>query len=218
MENNIRFVLGAAIAGIFLGVAGLVFGIVSKNKADELRREFSQVQELVEKIQQVEESSSGISASASRLSRDLDSLRKGTQDALDKVSAELTRFRTDLNSTVVAARGLEEKISDIERVRTPPPPVEIAAAPEPAPADRTEALLTQSSSSRPSESSGNARDTRESAGSAGGAGEETYTIKPGDTFTRIAASQNISVAALIDANPDVDERRLQIGQKLRLPR
>jgi LysM repeat protein len=203
MENNIRFVLGAAMVGIFLGVAGLIFGIVSKNKADELRREFAQVQELVEKIQRVEESSSGITASATRLNREVESLRQGTQAALDKVSAELTRFRQDLNSNIVAARSLEEKLGDIERVRV------VAAPPPPAPAPAATAQPT----AIPAASPAPAGVVMASLG-----GEETfYTIRTGDTFSRIAANHNVSLSALMQANPEVDERRLQVGQKVRIP-
>ncbi|SHI12864.1 LysM peptidoglycan-binding domain-containing protein [Sporanaerobacter acetigenes] len=44
-----------------------------------------------------------------------------------------------------------------------------------------------------------------------------YTIRPGDTFYRIALQYNISVDALIRANPGVDPNRLQIGQVICIP-
>jgi LysM repeat protein len=39
----------------------------------------------------------------------------------------------------------------------------------------------------------------------------------GDTFARIAAKIGLSVQAILDANPDVDPRRLRIGQKIDIP-
>jgi len=44
-----------------------------------------------------------------------------------------------------------------------------------------------------------------------------YVVKSGDTFTSIARDNGTSVKAIQEANPTVDPRRLQIGQKLVLP-
>ncbi|MGI6527321.1 MAG: LysM peptidoglycan-binding domain-containing protein [Caldicoprobacterales bacterium] len=49
-------------------------------------------------------------------------------------------------------------------------------------------------------------------------GSSEYTIRAGDTFFRIAARFNISVQALLDANPGVDPDMLQIGQVICVPR
>jgi LysM repeat protein len=193
MDSNLRLVMGAAVVGIFLGVAGLVFGIVSKNKADELRNDFSQVQFLVEKIQQVEESSTGISASATRIRRELDGLREGTQGALDQVSTELTRLRRDLNDSIALARGLEEKLVDLRR---PPAPAPVAV-----PASPPEAVAEN--------------------GAVAGAGStpagEVHVIRAGDTLTAVASRHGISLARLMEVNPDINPNRLQIGQEIRLP-
>jgi LysM repeat protein len=45
-----------------------------------------------------------------------------------------------------------------------------------------------------------------------------YTIQSGDTFSRIAARFNIKLEDLERVNPGVDSRRLQIGQKIQLPK
>ncbi len=47
--------------------------------------------------------------------------------------------------------------------------------------------------------------------------KESYTVAPGDTLLAIALAYNISVEAITAANPQVDPRRLQIGQKLLIP-
>ena len=44
-----------------------------------------------------------------------------------------------------------------------------------------------------------------------------YTIRAGDTFFRIAQQYNITVDALMRANPGVDPNRLQIGQVICIP-
>lgn len=44
-----------------------------------------------------------------------------------------------------------------------------------------------------------------------------YTIKAGDTFYRLAQRYNLSVQNLIDANPNISPRNLQIGQRICIP-
>lgn len=45
-----------------------------------------------------------------------------------------------------------------------------------------------------------------------------YTIQAGDTFYRLARRYNISVDALIRANPNIDPDALLIGQNICIPR
>ncbi|MBK1857831.1 LysM peptidoglycan-binding domain-containing protein [Cerasicoccus arenae] len=51
----------------------------------------------------------------------------------------------------------------------------------------------------------------------GGASAATHTIRSGDTFTKLSEQYNVSVAAILAANPDVDPRRLPVGQKIKIP-
>jgi LysM repeat protein len=44
-----------------------------------------------------------------------------------------------------------------------------------------------------------------------------YTIAAGDTLAKVAKQQGVSLAALMEANAGVNPRRLQIGQKIKLP-
>jgi len=46
---------------------------------------------------------------------------------------------------------------------------------------------------------------------------QDYTVVKGDTFATIAKKNNVSSKAVQDANPGVDPKKLQIGQKLHLP-
>ncbi|MCW2984545.1 MAG: LysM peptidoglycan-binding protein [Conexibacter sp.] len=47
---------------------------------------------------------------------------------------------------------------------------------------------------------------------------KSYTVKAGDSLSTIASKENVDVAALQDANPNVDASALHPGQKLKLPR
>lgn len=51
---------------------------------------------------------------------------------------------------------------------------------------------------------------------AGGAAEG-YTIRAGDTLYAIARRNNLELAALMEANPGIRPRRLQIGQVIQMP-
>ena len=44
-----------------------------------------------------------------------------------------------------------------------------------------------------------------------------HTIRPGDTFGKLARQYGITVQAIFQANPKADPRKLQIGQRIRIP-
>ena len=48
------------------------------------------------------------------------------------------------------------------------------------------------------------------------AGKE-YTVAKGDAYYKIAKAHGVSVSALASANPNVDSRKLKVGQKLIIP-
>jgi LysM repeat protein len=66
----------------------------------------------------------------------------------------------------------------------------------------------------PAGGSGASATTDSTGTSAGGA---VYTIKSGDTLTRIAHMNGTTVKALEAANPGVDPNHIKVGQKLNIP-
>jgi LysM repeat protein len=46
---------------------------------------------------------------------------------------------------------------------------------------------------------------------------QVHKVRAGDSFSTIARAYDVSVNALIEANPGVNPRRLQLGQKVRIP-
>ncbi len=200
MGEGIKFAIGAAFFGIFLGIAGLVFGIVSKNRAEQIQKELSQVNELFGKIQRIEESSDGMSASAIRLARDLDALKEGTQDVLSRVNQEINRLRQDLNEGIGKVQGLEAKVREAAARPVAEP------SPEPVRSEPEERVSAEPVANEPAEDP--VADVSE---------ERIYLVQPNDTMTRIAARHGVSLDALREANPTVDPVRMQIGQRIRIP-
>jgi LysM repeat protein len=46
---------------------------------------------------------------------------------------------------------------------------------------------------------------------------QVHTVRSGDNFSTVARTYGVTVNALIDANPNLDPRRLQIGDQIRIP-
>ena len=44
-----------------------------------------------------------------------------------------------------------------------------------------------------------------------------YTVKSGDTLSKIAVNAGVPLKALLKANPDVDPLKLRVGQKILMP-
>ncbi|MGJ8652418.1 MAG: LysM peptidoglycan-binding domain-containing protein [Opitutaceae bacterium] len=59
--------------------------------------------------------------------------------------------------------------------------------------------------------------TSDTAVAASGSAASTYNIQSGDNFAKIANNKGISLQALLDANPGVNPRGLQIGQEINIP-
>ena len=53
---------------------------------------------------------------------------------------------------------------------------------------------------------------------AGLADVQTHRVRAGENFSVIARTYGVSLSGLIAANPDLDPRRLQVGQRLRIPK
>jgi LysM repeat protein len=54
--------------------------------------------------------------------------------------------------------------------------------------------------------------------SGGPVAEGVYEIKTGDTLEKIAKEHGSSIEAILEANPGIDARRLQIGQRIEIPK
>lgn len=223
MENDSKVAMGLAVAGICLGIGGLVFGFAARNQGEGFKSELAELQGLVDKIQRVEEDSNGLSANTTRLARDLETLRNTTQEALNRVSTELTNYRKDLNETIQTARKMGYQIEDIEETLATrpalPDPVSLSATETAPPIDtsETETAPPVIDRSDPEDESPNGSEPETTPDPDDADAILLYTVRAGDTFSSIASRHEISLDAILDANADIDPNRLQIGQEVQVP-
>lgn len=95
-----------------------------------------------------------------------------------------------------------------------------AAAPSADSAGRVQVATAEPGSDEEAEATGPSADAAAAAtpdSAARESGAETYTIQKGDTLDGIARRHGVALAALQEANPDVNPRRLMPGDRIRLP-
>lgn len=207
---------GSATLAIWLGAWGIVVSLVciyvaldarnvAKDSERRLQRNVELLQESREKIERLEASvRETLQLSEERLEKLAFEVRKNTTrigtntDQLASTRKVASELIDNLSNQKEALTELATRIPaipegvQIGRVRTEPPPTQPA---EPAP----EPDGPPPAESRPTPP------------------PDTYTVKSGDTLVDIARRKNLSVPALLDANPDIDPNLIRVGQKLNLP-
>jgi LysM repeat protein len=117
-----------------------------------------------------------------------------------KVASELIEGLTSQKDAITELATRIPAIPEDARIERIPEPT-----PTPSPTERTRSN-EQASSPEPTSQSGPAPQPR-----------VTYTVESGDTLVDIARRKNLSVPALLDANPEIDPNVIRVGQKLNLP-
>lgn len=184
-----------AILAIVLGGAGLYFGLTANQRLNPLA-----------------ESMDAGSSSAARLEKDIAALETKMAE-LSAQSSELDKAlsRVRLYSTQ-SERAVKQLASSVQENRSEI--VGLAGRINELIANGARPAASGAQSSRPEVATNNGS-SEESAEEETAAG--TYTIKAGDTLNKVAGKLGISLQALLDANPDVDPRRLRIGQVINVP-
>ncbi len=195
-----------ALIALVVGLAGLIFGIVAFKKTSQLDA-LSEVKEansrnnqnvigLQEQVLSLEKRYTGLA----NLQNMVDQTRRGMQT----LSGQLSEVRTQVSSDAVKIADLAAKLDMEDQVAQGPSssPVTFASpaptsSPAPAESQNLEpGLLT------PAED---------------GSGRMQYTIRSGDTPSKVARKLGINLDSLLRANPGIEPRYLRIGQKLNIP-
>ncbi len=189
-----------AVLAIALGGAGLYFGMTANQRLNPISENM--------------EASSGSSA---RIEKQL--------AAFDTKLAELAAKSDELTQTVGRLRvyssqseqGVKRALSDAksnreEIVKLVEKFNELAAT-----SVRPQAAAAAVATSVTNTSSSSVSVTSDDTSSAPSTAPGVYLIESGDNFAKVASKLGISLQTLLDANPGVNPRALQIGQKINVP-
>jgi LysM repeat protein len=187
--------LALAVFGIVLGGAGLYFGLTANQRLNPLDETVSasatssaKIEKLVSNFDtQIAELSAQIDENSKTISR-LRVYSSQSEQAVKKLTALLQENRDQIIKTA-------QELDQFAAAGFQP------AAPEPTPQVET---VTEDTGEIVVESAAPGAAT-------------TYVIVSGDNFGKIAAKVGISVQSILDANPNVDPRRLAIGQTIQIP-
>lgn len=189
--------IALGVVGVLAGLAaiGLVFYKTAPDpEADKpLQALRTQVDGLSNQVEQLQRELQAVNKSAGEIEKvrsDLQSLTRSAQQNLNELGQAIMKNRERIQSQ---GESLVEIVDRMQKLRQP-------AAPTP--------TVTDPAQSPPED---------ESTGASGSDGQIVHTIRPGDSFARLAKEYGVSMFKIQDANPGVDPLRLQIGQKIVIP-
>lgn len=195
--GNAFIPIAIALAGAVVGIVAIIVALTRSGPSDALTAELETLRQtnlaLTARISELEK----FKASAARENpeRKVNELQTSVQTAFNQVEAAFTQTNQRVSAN-------SEKIAEVVKTLN-----EWATRGSTPTATRSTAT-TQTRGTAPTEVSG--------AGGTTAAARE-HTIESGDTFSRLAKRYNVSISAILEANPDVDPRRLLPGQRIRIP-
>jgi len=177
-----------ALAGAILGLVGIVVGVTGIVMARGAAREVASSRVEV----------AGMASRMEAMATDVNTRIDGFDQRLERVGSALVPLQRDRGNLQQVIDGMRQFQGTITQNREA--------------INELNTKLAQLAEARPA--------ARAPATAAAGepAPEGTYIIQAGDTFGRIAQRFNTTIPAIEAANPGVDPRRLQIGQRINLPR
>lgn len=194
LKETSMVTLALVFLAILLGGAGFYLGLTAKQ----------QIAPLTESVDEG-------SISAARIDRQLSTIDTRIKDLSlqnAKIKETIQRLGRESSQTLIEAKqagaGVQSNRGELILLAQKISQLATSGAAPVASRSRTEAINT-----------GSAKSATETLASSGPA--STYKIQSGDTFGKIAIQKNIRLDALLEANPDVDPRRLSIGKEINIP-
>lgn len=199
----------SAVAVLALGVAAVAtaLGVVALKKIQSTTNDIS---ERIEKNAAVELETKKLSDRVDSLALQLENIKGSLGDNSAQIDAKVgdvvkqtQKVVNILNSNIGEIRAEVVKNREaIEKLAARPTSTRSAA--------RAESAQTESKPDTAQISA--AGETPETS-----ADGKIHKIQSGDTFAKLAKKYNVSVEAIVKANPDANPARLKIGQKVRIP-
>lgn len=208
-SGNAFIPIAVALVGAVLGIVAIIVALSRSGPSAEVRSEMERLQESnlsltarLDALEQVQGSFTDAAEAGKRTQEQLQNLRSSTQTALDQIGVAIRQTNQHVGNNAEKIAELVKTLNEwAARGSVPSSTGRSAAAASVVPA-------------------GGSRDVAPTAVTgAGGAAAiaREHTIEPGDTFSRLAKRYSVSISAILEANPDVDPRRLMPGQRIRIP-
>ena len=198
MNGDNKLALGLAVLALLVGGGALIFALVARGQLDDERRlrgewegKVSELERELSEIRGLEETLRQLQEEGAETARWASGAAQQVEAVLNEteraVQGVARRFTEQLQAQRRDLGALARTVADIEER------VGDLESSTPAPAD-----------SRPT-----APDR--------GDGQRVHTIESGDTYSALARTYGVRVRDLEEANPDVDPRRLRVGQEIIIP-
>lgn len=205
---------GLTLVALAVGLLGLVVGGSSIFLAQKAVQENQGIRD------QVESEKGMATQSVSDLEKQMESITRQVNAIAENVEALKTRSRMDSNSnrrafeemTALISENREQINRNTEEIANIPEQVVVQASPAETTPPRNP-VPEQVAPENPVTADPPSAESPETDNS----GNRIHVIEAGDTFARLAAIYDVSLTAIQAANPTVNPRRLQIGDRIRIP-
>lgn len=205
---------GTSYVAIAFGLAGIVFGALalfksftSPGAADVSQTETAVIEakndidKLAGTVGSLEERLGKIELTVDRLES---FASQGNDNLVRQVRSQLGEFAKKLNDD---SRDISRLYDELDKLaRTINARTTIPSPPEPAGVSLFSNTDTETTETAEAETE-----------SDGEGAVRLHTVEPGDNYYKIAPKYGVTVSAIIQANPDVEPSKLQVGQKIRIP-
>jgi len=181
------------IVGIVVGTTGIFLANQAQTKVRGLEAQLAaqpdQTPALKASLEELEERLVKLGSEFVKLGRQDRQIQENTQSAFDTVTRDIRTNRDGINQLTEKLGELVDKLENSKVVKTTPPVV------------AQKAIETGSEATTPTEV----------------AEQGIHEIASGDTLSKVAKAYGISLSKLQEANPSINPRALQIGQRIVIP-
>lgn len=191
-SGSLYLPLGFGIVGILLGAVALYFALTNQGQTGDLTETLSKgIAEAESQATRAEQRIQALEAQLEKHQRSQEMLRNQLRSVVGDIEKALNQLGQEMGTTrsqvAANAEAMQELVTKLSNSR-----VAVAAS-----------SMPEQGAASPVESNSE--------------GLRQHSIRQGDTFGQLARQYNVSVEAIIQANPNVNPNRLQIGQVVNIP-
>ncbi len=193
--SSIKPILPLAIGcvALALSVAALAFAVSASSRAGNAEENFKTVKDSVEKAAALSIEMKNLNSKMESTAMQLEDIKSAGVTNVNTMARQVQTSLSQLNSEIAKNRQL---IAENQKAIN-----EVAGR-------RGVRIQSQQSAAQGSSTTAAAQTS---------AGSKIYNVRPGDTLSLIAKKHGKTLTEIEKANPNVDSRRLQIGQEIVIP-